>query len=151
VGAMILSKTCDYGLRAALYVATRSDREYVSIGEISKKLNISFHFLTKILQILTEKNLMISYRGPKGGVKLTRPADTITLLDIIIAIEGADFFEKCLLGLEKCKEDNPCPLHQNWAPLRRQLKNLFQKNTLGEIAGMLKTNQFRITNLMVKF
>jgi Rrf2 family iron-sulfur cluster assembly transcriptional regulator len=148
---MILSKTCNYGLRAALYVATRSDRGYVSIGEISKKLNISFHFLTKILQKLTEKNLMISFRGPKGGVKLTRPADTITLLEIIIAIEGADFFEKCLLGLEKCKENNPCPLHQNWVPIRQQLKNLFQKNSLGAIAGRLKTNQFRITNLMVEF
>lgn len=148
---MILSKTCDYGLRAVLYVATRLDREYISIGEISEKLNISFHFLTKILQKLTDKNLLISFRGPKGGVKLTRPAGTITLLEIIQAIEGPDFFEKCLLGLEKCKDDNQCPLHQHWSPLRLQLKNLFQQNTLETMAEMLKTNQFRITDLSVRF
>ena len=148
---MILSKTCDYGLRATLYLSTRSDREYVSIGEISKKLNISFHFLTKILQKLTDKNLLISFRGPKGGVKLTRPAGTIKLLEIIEAIEGPEFFEKCLLGLEKCKVNNQCPLHQQWAPLRQQLKNLFEQNTLETIAEMLKTNQFRITDLSVRY
>lgn len=141
---MLLSKTGDYGLRAALYIASCSTEEFISIREISKKLNISFHFLTKILQKLTEKKLMISFRGPKGGVKLSQPPHTITLLDIVLALEGPNFFEKCILGLEQCSTDHPCPLHQQWVPLRKQLIELFETNTLATFISGFEKKQFRL-------
>ncbi|CAN0202088.1 unnamed protein product, partial [Chrysoparadoxa australica] len=49
---MLLSKSCVYGLRASIYLASKSDEEFNSIKEMSDKLEISFHFLTKILQQL---------------------------------------------------------------------------------------------------
>ena len=76
-----------YGIRAALFVALlQSNRQYVPIREISERLNISFHFLTKILQELKRHGIMTSYRGPNGGVSLARPASEITLMDMINAI-----------------------------------------------------------------
>ena len=63
----LLTKSCVYGLRATLYVASFcGERHFVPIREISEKLGLSFHFLTKILQKLTEAGLMESYRGPSG-------------------------------------------------------------------------------------
>ncbi|MCB0549642.1 MAG: Rrf2 family transcriptional regulator, partial [Phaeodactylibacter sp.] len=67
----VLSKGCVYGLRALLYIVSEKPREeYVNIREISEELDISFHFLTKTFQSLTQKGILRSYRGPNGGVTL---------------------------------------------------------------------------------
>jgi Rrf2 family iron-sulfur cluster assembly transcriptional regulator len=143
---MILSKTCDYGLRAALYLAANDEREFVPIKEISEKLNISFHFLTKILQILTQENILTSFKGPKGGVKLAAPARTISLRKVIEAIDGDRLFTRCIIGLKACSRERPCPLHSEWEPLRDRISQLFEKNTLFEMAVKLRSNQFRVTD-----
>ncbi len=145
---MVLSKTCNYGLRAALYVAAQTEKQFVPIREISDGLNISFHFLTKILQILTQENLMNSFRGPNGGVALARPAGSITILDVVLAIDGPDLFQKCLLGLDRCSDVNPCPLHEKWAAARSDVQNIFANATLEELARKIKENRFRITDLV---
>ncbi len=144
---MILSKACDYGLRASLYIATRSNQNYIPIREISSNLNISFHFLTKILQKLTEKNIMASFRGPHGGVKFTRPISSISLLEIITAIDGPDLFEKCLIGLDDCRDDSPCPLHDQWKTVRTELMDIFQNNSLETISWKILNRPFRISDL----
>lgn len=143
---MIFSKTCDYGLRASLYIASQGNDQFISIREIAKDLDISFHFLTKILQILTEKNLMTSFRGPNGGIKLSRPASSITLLEIIQAIEGDYLFDKCLIGLDNCSDSHPCPLHEHWKPLRSDLTQIFELNTLESLSKKIRTYSLRITD-----
>jgi Rrf2 family iron-sulfur cluster assembly transcriptional regulator len=144
---MLLSKTCNYALRAALYVASINDREYIPINEISRNLNISFHFLTKILQTLTETGIMISFRGPNGGIKLTKHPQHISLYEIILAIDGAKIFEKCVLGLDECHNSAPCPLHEQWQNIRENLKKVFQKNTLETLTQEMLLKNFRISNL----
>jgi Rrf2 family protein len=145
---MILSKTCNYALRASLYIASHNDRNFISIGEISEKLNISFHFLTKILQTLTEADIMISFRGPNGGVKLANSSDVTSLFDIIAAIDGSDLFEKCMLGLEDCHDSRPCPLHNEWKGIRDNLKQIFQNNTLETLSNRMLTENLRISDLL---
>src|SRR5690606_23339032 len=99
----ILSRACNYGIRALIYmVAKNGGTEYISIGEISEELDISFHFLTKTFQELNRAKLLTSSRGPNGGVALTRPAEDISMLEVIMVIEGDDFFDACLLGLPDC-------------------------------------------------
>ena len=85
---MMFSKACVYGLRAALYVATLDKQAFVPIKTISDHLDISFHFLTKILQTLTQHHIMLSYRGPNGGIALARPAEQINAIQIVEAIDG---------------------------------------------------------------
>ncbi len=70
----VLSKATVYGLRALVFMASEKERTgYVSISEIAERLNISFHFLTKTFQTLTQHGILESYRGPNGGVALTKP------------------------------------------------------------------------------
>ncbi|MFU8811484.1 MAG: RrF2 family transcriptional regulator, partial [Balneolaceae bacterium] len=64
----MLSKSCTYGLRAAVLLATKEKEVYVTIKELSDELDISFFFLTKVLQQLTKAELLESYKGPNGGV-----------------------------------------------------------------------------------
>ncbi len=117
---MVLSKTCDYALRAVFFISSQPDSKFVPIREISEKLNISFHFLTKILQILNQKKITISFKGPNGGIALARSAELIYLNEIVEAVDGKKIYEECLLGLDSCGDQNPCPLHNEWAGIRRQ-------------------------------
>ena len=142
---MLLSKSCVYGLRAALYLAAKSDGEYYSLKEISDELDISFHFLTKILQKLTADSLMESYKGPNGGVRLSEKGKKATLYDLVLAIDGPGLFTQCALGLPGCGSKEPCPLHESWVGTRTSIENMLQKTSLTEIAEEGKEKHFRLT------
>ncbi|HFE64736.1 MAG TPA: Rrf2 family transcriptional regulator, partial [Caldithrix sp.] len=113
----------------------------------SQQLGISFHFLTKILQILTRKNILTSYRGPNGGVGFALPPENISLKDVIVAIDGTAIFEQCILGLNQCSDENPCPLHNEWKKIKTQMEQLFGNTTLASLAENMASGGFRITNL----
>lgn len=141
---MLLSNACEYGLRATLYLASLNQEGYVSIRKISDELDISFPFLTKIFQMLTQAGLLTSYRGPNGGVALARPADKITLKDIILAIDGPALFKECVLGLPGCGEQKPCPLHAKWAIERDRIEKMFASTKLNDMAKKITTFDVRL-------
>lgn len=146
---MVFSKTCNYALRASIFIVSQKDRNFIPIKEISESLNISFHFLTKILQTLTDSGLMISFRGPKGGVKLAKSDSEITLYEIISAIDGTDIFERCVLGLDDCHNSKPCPLHEQWQGIRENIKSIFQRNTLEILNNRMATEKLRISDILI--
>lgn len=142
---MIFSATCNYALRASLYIASyQQKRPFVPIREIADNLGISFHFLTKILQVLTQKGLMVSFRGPHGGVSLAKKADEISLLEIVRAVEGDALFQRCLLGLEHCNDQNPCPLHSRWSSIRREIQDLLSRTSLGKLSRKVLSEGLRL-------
>lgn len=143
---MLFSKGCTYAIRASLLVTTKEikdGRKFIPIRELSDELGLSFHFLTKILQVLTEAQIMESFRGPNGGVGLARPAREITLIDVIAAVDGMAIFSDCALGLPGCGEKTPCPLHDAWAKRRQDLQRMFEKTTLAGLAKDLASNGLR--------
>lgn len=142
---MLLSKSCVYGLRASLYLASKKDGQYHSIREMSEELDISFHFVTKILQQLTADGLMESYKGPNGGVRLSQKGKSATLYDMVIAIDGPGLFTQCALGLPGCGSQDPCPLHESWVDTRGSIENMLKRTSLDEIAVEGKQKKFRLT------
>ncbi len=141
---MVLSKSCTYGLRAAIHLASGAVGTYVSIRELSGQLGLSFHFLTKILQSLTRAGILESQRGPKGGVALSRPADRISVFEIIIAIDGRGVFENCILGLPGCGIRQPCPMHDQWAVERTRIESMMRRQTLESLAGQVERGRLRL-------
>lgn len=142
---MLLSKSCVYGLRASLYLASKKGQEFHSLKAISEELEISFHFLTKILQQLTAKDFIESYKGPNGGVRLSEKGQNATLYDLVIAIDGPGLFTQCALGLPGCGVQDPCPLHDQWVGAREKIENMLERMTLNEIAQEGKAKHFRLT------
>jgi Rrf2 family protein len=142
----LLSKTCVYGIRAALFVASQDqDKKYVPINQISTELGISFYFLTKILQKLTHHKIMVSYRGPNGGVTLARPAKEITLMDMIAAIDHDSGLDDCILGLEGCGEQVPCPLHEQWGETRERVRAMFENTNLENLGRKIREDGLRVS------
>jgi len=136
---MLLSQTCIYGLRASVLLASKQQSEYTTIRELSDDLDISFHFLTKVLQKLTRSELLESYKGPNGGVKLAKHASDITFMDVVISIDGNSIIHECALGLPGCGIMKSCPLHNQWAVLKENILSMMSNISLEELAGNKKT------------
>ncbi len=140
---MLFSKGCTYGIRASILIAHKESHEkrrFIPLHELADELGLSFHFLTKIMQILTESGIMKSFRGPKGGIGLARPANQISLIEIVDAIDGMSIFDRCILGLPGCGDKKPCPLHKGWAKRRESYKRVLGKTTLASLARNFKKN-----------
>lgn len=91
-------------------------------------------FPGQIFQALAGAGLVTSTRGVRGGVALSRPAGKISLYDIVIAVDGDRLFSRCLLGLPGCNDKAPCPIHETWALRRRQVRRMFERVTLADLA-----------------
>lgn len=142
---MLLSKSCIYGMRGALYLASSSNSKYISIKQISSDLDISPHFLTKIMQELTKAGLLESQKGPKGGVRLKKDGNEVALVEIVAAIDGMDLLTECALGLPGCGTAKPCPLHEQWADTRDEIRKILEDTTLTDLARKGKEGNLRIT------
>lgn len=132
---MILTKSCIYALRSSVYLAKQDADCYVTIKELSDELGISFYFLTKVLQQLTKQEILKSYQGPNGGVKLAKDACEITFLDIVQSVDGSHVISECALGLPGCGELDPCPLHEHWSRLKTGLKEMMGNVTIADLAA----------------
>ncbi|NQT24222.1 Rrf2 family transcriptional regulator [candidate division KSB1 bacterium] len=130
---MFLSRACELGIQAILYLAKHHERPYIPVKEIAEINSISYHFLGKIVQTLTKKGLLTSYKGPKGGVRLSRDPDQIKLIEIVDAIDGLGFCQKCLIGLPKCGDEDPCAIHDQWGEIRSQVSNMFENKTIAAL------------------
>ncbi len=141
----LFSKKSVYGLRAVLYIASlENQQQYVSTLQLSNDLKISFHFLTKILQSLSQNNIVSSHRGRNGGVSLTKQAKKITLIEIISILEGPEFFNGCILCLPDCDNEMPCPLHNYWAEIRDDLKSIFENTNIEELGEKIRNDGLRL-------
>lgn len=135
----MLSNTCKYALRALIYLGKFSkDDHMIGIKKISEDLGLSSPFLGKILQNLVKQKLLVSTKGPNGGFALARPADKITLWDIVIKVDGEEFFTNCLISLESCRTHDPskplCPVHSQYDTLRKQIAEFYQDTSLDIIS-----------------
>lgn len=131
----MLSNTCKYALRALIYLGKFSqDDKKIGIKVISEKLDISSPFLGKILQNLVKQKLLVSTKGPNGGFGLAKPPEDVTLWEIVILVDGEDFFTNCLIGLEPCVSHDPtkplCPVHKKYNQLRKEISVFYHETTL---------------------
>ena len=118
-----------------IYLAQKGSEEPVMIGEIAKSYNIPHQFLAKITQTLVKQKLLVTVRGRKGGVKLSRSPSGIYLPEIIQAIEGPPSDqEQCVFGLDMCTDEQPCPFHSKWSVIREQIRDMLESENLAELA-----------------
>ncbi|WP_027377012.1 RrF2 family transcriptional regulator [Kaistella palustris] len=138
----MLSKTCEYALRAMIYIAQNSkDGSMINIKEVAAQINSPELFIAKILQNLSRQNFLQSSKGRYGGFYISDKEAETSLADIITAIDGDKMFEGCGLGLSSCSDANPCPIHNTYKEARHQLQQIYGETTLSQFreAGNLET------------
>jgi Rrf2 family protein len=139
---MLFSKTCEYGIRAAVYIASQSDKaEKTGIEEICENIEAPRHFTAKILQILTRNHLLSSQKGVNGGFYMTADQLKQPMIALVEAIEGKGVLSQCGLGLKACSETEPCPLHNKYASIRNDIKKMLSSMTIKDMAVSLQTGK----------
>lgn len=137
---MIFSKACEYGIRATIYVAQKSlSHERCSMKDISKEIDSPEAFTAKILQKLVKSNIITSVKGATGGFEVgMKEMKKIKLTDIVIAIDGEVNDKKCVLGLKKCSEDQPCPVHNKYKHIKKDLLSMIHNTSLAEMSNSVE-------------
>lgn len=132
----MFSKSCEYGIRASIYVAKHSlKNEKVSLIEVAKHTDSPPAFMAKILQKLVRTEVLSSQKGPSGGFFIpTENLERVSVFSIVLAMDGDGIFEDCTLGLRRCDGQKPCPMHFDFIKIREEMRDSLESNTLKLLA-----------------
>ena len=94
-------------------------------------------FTAKILQQLTKKNtgIISSVTGPSGGLYISEAARKLPIFTVLELMGEIEVIEKCIMGLPKCSDANPCSMHKSYKVIKRELLKMFREKTIEELAN----------------
>lgn len=127
---MFYSSACGYAIRAMTWLAMKRPDGYMLLEEICQGANVPRYFLAKVFQDLVRRGLLVSAKGRGGGFALARPADEITLLEVVEAVDGSTTLQQCVVGMARCDDKQPCPEHDQWKPIRTRIRKYLERTTL---------------------
>lgn len=121
----MLSLSCKAAIKAVIFLGSKFESGKKSgIKEIKEFINENEHTVGKILQKLVKHKIINSAKGPTGGFFITEKQKNQPIINIVEAIDGKDVFKQCGLGLSKCSETRPCPIHNDFKPVRELFKKM---------------------------
>lgn len=137
----MFSKSCEYGIRATIFIASKCcENRKVGLKEIAVAIDSPIAFTAKILQKLTKDKIIHSTKGVNGGFEVFQnDLKTIRLIQIVEAIDGDSVFSSCGLGLENCSETHPCPVHFEFKEIKERLHIMLENMTLEQLALEVKS------------
>lgn len=123
----MLSLTCKTAIKAVIYLCSRTDPdERPGVRDIAAAIQANEHTVGKFLQRLVKEKVINSVKGPSGGFFISKEQRTLPIMTIIEAIDGNQFFTECALGLSRCSEVHPCPIHHEFKEGRALMEKLFR-------------------------
>ena len=128
----LYSKGCEYAIRALQHFPAEADSR-VAFRELCRKARIPQHFGRKMFRTLVEKKILEAVTGPRGGYRFSRPPDSISLLDVIHAIDGDQALDICILGKTVCDPGRLCALHDTWVTAKQTLLPELKAHTLADL------------------
>jgi Rrf2 family protein len=126
----MLPKTAEYALRAVVWLAAENDGAQAA-DQIAAATRIPRRYLHRVLQALVRAGLVRSQSGPRGGYALERPAETMTLLDVVGAVGGVERIRACPLDLKA--HTTLCPLHRELDNAYAAVEKAFGRVTIAQL------------------
>lgn len=139
----MFSKSCEYAIRAAIYVTKQSiKKRKVSQREVAQKTNSPEAFTAKILHKLVKANVINATKGPNGGLYVEEEnLNKVKLAQIVFAIDGNRLFDECSLGKDYCDPKTPCVLHHHFIKVRGEIRKILETTTLYALAHQVMNGQ----------
>jgi Rrf2 family protein len=131
---MQLTRAADYAIRSMIYLATLPPGTRATLSGLASAAECPEHFLAKILQRLVRARIVSSRRGEGGGFELGRPADALSVLDVLEAIEGPLNLNFCLTAPDACERAPKCAAHAVWAEAQDAMAAVLRRATLASLA-----------------
>src|SRR5690554_2878986 len=148
-----LAKLADYGLLIACHLANLSD-ELVKLEQVAEATQLPVPTVRKVMKLLVDQGVVRSERGMKGGYALSRPANRISIGEVIIAVEGGLALTECCLDACQCDMAQACTVQNNWNVINQTIGEVFSRITLADMnrplsrSDVLKYVEERSPNLL---
>lgn len=131
---MMLSLTCKAAIKAVVFLGSRlASGERSSLKDVAAYTEGNEHTVGKLLQKLAKAGIIQSAKGPKGGFFITSEQAEQRVIRIVEAIDGANVFKQCGLGMSQCSDTHPCPFHEDYKPIREGFKQLCQSRRVRDL------------------
>ncbi len=131
---MRLYKSSEYAIRCLVAMAQGGEDLY-SVKYLSDSLEIPYKFLGRLMNRLGTAGIVQGVQGKGGGFRIIRPMESIRMADIVEVVEGMDSYERCILGFDRCDEENPCPMHEFWTGHKDGILDMLNTVTLAQMAA----------------
>ena len=129
-----ISRRLDYGLQLMIALANDQDGKPQSTASLAEKLQIPLPFLHQIGHMLMQAGLIKASPGPHGGVRLNRPAEAITALQIVEVLEGPVSLHPCPDCNDQCERIGACSAQFTWTDLQNTVVNYLADVQLSAMA-----------------
>ena len=123
-----------FAVTAMVDLALRQNRGPVTLAAISERQHISLSYLEQLFGKLRRRKLVSSVRGPGGGYRLAQPMPSITVADIVIAVDEPLDATQCG-GKENCADDKRCMTHELWATLNKKMHEYLSSVSLADLVA----------------
>jgi Rrf2 family protein len=145
----MFNKETEYALRGLVYIKLQNlQGRRPGTVEVAKEIEAPQFFTAKILQRLVRFGFLESLKGKGGGFYFDENKTDLPLIKLITATEGDKSFSGCGFGLKHCDEDNPCPLHEKYSPIRESIKNLVSEETVQKLAEKVYREKLSLNKLL---
>lgn len=131
---MIFSKSVEYALKSIIYINNNYINKSIKPENISLELNLPKAYISKLLQNVVKSGILVSSKGKNGG--FIPGNNDLLVSDLINSIEGCDKRDNCIMGISKCGDENPCPMHQYFKPIKEKLISDVLNRKISDIIKM---------------
>ena len=144
-----LSKKADYALMAVRHLALKSGPLSASAREIAEQYDIPIELMAKVLQRLVRAGLLISTQGTRGGYTLSRPASSISVADVIQAIDGPFTVTACSTEKNDCEQYSKCSIRDQLWQIRERIAVTLGTVSIAEMAAESDAAQVPVAHAAV--
>ncbi len=137
-----ISRLADYAT-TVMHTLARLPSERFSAAQISSETQIATPTVSKVLKLLNEARLVNSERGVTGGYQLARAPESISLADIITAIDGSPAVMECCRGENICDRDQVCELRNNWQTINAVILDVLTDLNLADMKRPLVRDKWK--------
>jgi Rrf2 family protein len=135
---MQITRQADYAVRAVLYLAQLEPGQRASTAQVSREQKIPLTFLAKIVAQLAMAGVLRTARGAHGGIWLARAAETLSVLEVVEAIDGPLALNACVLDPEACELSGDCSVRPVWCEAQSDLARRLAQANFGQLARPAK-------------
>jgi Rrf2 family protein len=144
----MFNKETEYALRGMVYIQVQNLKgRRPGIVEIAKEIESPPFYTGKILQRLVRLGFIESVKGKGGGFYFDPDKPDLALKELILATEGDKTMCGCGFGLKQCSDENPCPLHEQYAPIREAINRLVSNETFRHLAEKTMSGEATVMNI----
>jgi Rrf2 family protein len=128
-----ITRQTEYAIRGLQELSSREGDAPVQLKIIAGSCEVSEAFLAKIFQMLAQAGVVKSHRGVKGGFSLGRPAEEITLREVVEVCEGGIVLNHCLRKVDPCKDTDTCAVAKVWRTAQDALTGALEQTSLADV------------------